>query len=80
MRAYALNSDNYPLRTEKNGKKKNPILHVCSMDGSKSKEFLADKNLFQVCSTDKGKPESIIVDEISTEESESECFHKSINK
>ena len=38
------------------------------------------KNLSQVCSADESKSESVIVDESSTEESESEIFHKSINK
>ena len=33
----------------------------------------------QVCSTDEGESESVIVDKSSTEESESESVHKSIN-
>ena len=36
--------------------------------------------LSQVRSTDKDESKIIIVDEISTEESESECVHKNINK
>ena len=39
-----------------------------------------DKNLSQDCSTDEDESKSIIVDEISTEEIESECAHKSANK
>ena len=57
-----------------------PISHVCSMYDIESKEVPADKNLLQVCSTDKGESESVIVDEISTEESGSECVQKIINE
>ena len=39
-----------------------------------------DKILLQVCSTDNTKSGSVIVDKISTEDSESESVHKSINK
>ena len=39
-----------------------------------------DENLLQACSTDKGESEGIIIDVSSTEESESESVHKSINK
>ena len=53
-----------------------PILPIVSMDKSESKELLADKDLSQICSTDEGKPESVIVDEIPMEESKSECVHK----
>ena len=80
MRADALNLHVYPVRTEMTGTKHIPVLHVCSMDESESEEFLVAENLSQVCSTDKEKSKSIIVDEISTEESESECVHKDINK
>ena len=38
------------------------------------------KKLSQVYSKDESEPESIIVDESSTEDSESESVHKSINK
>ena len=57
-----------------------PISQVCVSDESESKEILANKNLLQVCSTDKGKSEIVIVDEISTKERESEIFHKIINE
>ena len=57
-----------------------PISHVCSADESKSKEFLTEKTLSQVYSTDEGKLESIIVDESSTEKRGSESVHKIINK
>ena len=62
MRADDLKLDNYPVRTEMTGKKQILILHVCSTDDIKSKEFLADKNLSQVCSMDEGESESFIVD------------------
>ena len=55
MRYDALNSDNYPVRTEMTGAKRIPISHVCYMDHSKPKEFLVDETLSQVCSTYKGK-------------------------
>ena len=57
-----------------------PISHVCSADESESKEFLTEKTLSQVYSTDEGKLESIIVDESSTEKRGSESVHKIINK
>ena len=47
------------------------FLHVCDSDEIESKEIFADKNLSQVYSTDNGKSEIVIVDENSTEESES---------
>ena len=55
MRADALNSENYPVITEMTGSKNITILHVCSTDDSKSKEFLVDENLLQVCYTDDDK-------------------------
>ena len=48
-------------------------LHVFSTNGSKSKDFLVDETLSQVYSTDKEKPENIIANGSSTEESESKC-------
>ena len=79
-RADYLNLDIDTLRTEMTGTKQIPISHFCYTDEIKSKEFLADEKLLQVCSTDEVKSESVIVDESSTEESESESVHKSINK
>ena len=55
-------------------------MHIFSTDESESKEFLAYENLSQVCSTDEGKSERVIFDEISMEESQSECVQKIINK
>ena len=52
MRADALNSENYPLRTEMSGTKHIPTSHVCSTDKSELKEFLVDKKLLHICSTD----------------------------
>ena len=46
----------------------------------KSKGIITDKNLSQVCSTDKSESEIGIFDESSTEESKSKRVHKSINK
>ena len=70
MRADALNLESYPVIVEMTGVKHIPILHVCYMDSSESKEFLVDKTLSQVCSRDEDK-KNIVVDESSTEESES---------
>ena len=47
---------------------------------SESEEFLVEETLLQVYSTDEDESKSIIVVESSTEESESECVHKNINK
>ena len=56
------------------------ISHICSLENSKSKGIIADKNSSQVCYTDKIESESVIVDESSTEESKSESINKIINK
>ena len=55
MKADALNLDINPVRKKMTGTKQIPISHFCSTDESKSTEFLADENLSQVYSTDKGK-------------------------
>ena len=52
MRADALNSDNYPARTERTGAKHIMILYIYSTDNSESKEFLWEKKLLQVCFTE----------------------------
>ena len=65
---------------EMTGRQQITILHVCSTDESKSKEFLADKQLLQVYSMDDGKPESVISNKSSTEDSKSESVHKIINE
>ena len=57
-----------------------PISHAFDSYESKSKDILAEKILSKVCSTDEGESESIIVDESSMEESESEIVHKRINR
>ena len=62
------------------GVKKIPISHVYSMEDSKSNEYLVGETLLQVCFTEKDKSKIIIVDESSTEASESECVHKIANK
>ena len=66
MRADALNSENHPVITEMTGVSHIPILHVRSMGDSKSKGFLVDEKLLQVCSTDKDKSKRIIFDVSST--------------
>ena len=79
MRSDALKSDNNTVRKEITGEKHIKIYHVCSTDDNKSKELLVGKNLLQVCSMDKDELKKN-VNEGSTEERKSECFHKSINK
>ena len=79
MKDDSLSSHIDPVRTKMTGIQQIPIAYVCDFDGSKSKYFLVDENLSQVCSTDDGEPESVIFDESSTEESESERVHKIIN-
>ena len=79
MRYYTFNSHVDPVRTEMIVTQHIPILKVCYLDNNESKGIIADKNLSQVCSTDKSKSESAIVNEISTEEGESESVRKSIN-
>ena len=53
IRADALNLENYPVRTEMTGKKQILTLHVCYTEKSGLKEFLVDKTLSHICSTDK---------------------------
>ena len=71
MRDDSLNSDVNPVRTEMTCTQHIPISHVCDLDEIKSKDILAEKNLLQVCYTNKGKLERVITDESSTEEIES---------
>ena len=80
MRYDDLNLDVYPVRTETTSTKQIPTSHLCSTDESELKEFLVDKTLSHICSTDEEKSKGIIVDECYTEEDESECVHKNINK
>ena len=80
MRADALNSDNFPVRMETTTTKNIPTSHVFSMNKRELKEFLVDKPLSHICSTDEEKSKCIIVDECSTKENESGCVHKNINK
>ena len=69
MRADDLNLHAYPVRTKMTGTKQIPVLHVCSKFMIKSENFLMDRTLSQICSTDEEESESIIVDESSKEES-----------
>ena len=80
MRSDALNLHIYPVRTEMTGMDHIPMSNVCSTDQSKSEEFPVDETLPQVYSIDKDESKSIFVDESSTEESESKCVHKIINR
>ena len=80
MRANSLNLQVYPVIMEITGMKRIVISRVCSTDESESEEFLVDVTLSQVCSMDEEKSKWIVIDVISTEESESECAHKNINK
>ena len=41
-----------------------PILHVCDWDENKPKEFFADENLLQFCSTDKGKSDIVVAEKV----------------
>ena len=56
-----------------------PISYVCDSDERKSKGILVDEKLSKFYYTDESESESVIVNENSTEESESESGHKSIN-
>ena len=53
MRVDALNSDNYPVRTEMTARKQILTSHLCSTEESELKEFLIEKTLLQICSKDK---------------------------
>ena len=70
MRADALNQQVEPVRTEMTGKQQIKISQICDSNESKSKGIIADEKLLKFCSMDKGKPESVIIDESSMEESE----------
>ena len=76
MRADALNSHVYPVRTDVTA----PSLHVCSADESELKELLVNENLSQKCSSDEGESKGIIVDECSTEDNGSELEGIIVNK
>ena len=54
MRAGAFNLHVGPVRTKISGPQHILILHVCDLDESKSKEICENRNLSQVCFTDKG--------------------------
>ena len=56
------------------------ISQVYSTDESELNEFLVNKKLLQICSTDKEESKGINTNKCSTEEDESECVHKNINK
>ena len=62
MRDDALNSHVYPVRTEITATKQILISHVFSTCESELKEFLGDKTLLQICSTDEDESKCITVD------------------
>ena len=63
MRAGALNSEVYPVRTYMTDTKQIPNSDVCSTHDGKLKEFLVDKTLLQICSTDTDGSKGISVNE-----------------
>ena len=79
VRADAFNLHVEPVRTKMDGTQEILILYVCDSDERKPKGIIADEILSRACYMDKSKSESIIVNESSFEESESESVHKSIN-
>ena len=80
MRADTLNLDTEPVRMEMPVINHIPISRIFSTEKGELKEYLVNKNLSQVYSTDEGKSESIITAESSTEEIKLESVHKIINK
>ena len=80
MRDDAFNLHVDSVRAEITGTQHISISHVCFSEDSKSKVIIVDENLSQVCSRNKNKSESVISNESSTEESESESVCKRINK
>ena len=50
------------------------------MDESELKEFMFNKTLSHICSAYEEESKGIIFNKCSTEEDESECVHKNINK
>ena len=78
MGADAINFHVDPVRMEMTGTQQILILHFCKSYDNESKQILADKKISQVCSTDQGDSEIVIVDKSSKEEGESEIIHKSI--
>ena len=80
MIADAHNLDNYLVKTKMTATKQIPILHVCCKYEINLKEFIFDKNLSQIYSTDEDESKLILVDKCSTNKHESECVHKNINK
>ena len=48
-----------------------PTSYICSTENRELKEFLVDKTLSHICSTDKDKTKGITVGDCSTEEDKS---------
>ena len=70
-RADSFNLHVYPVRTEMTATKQIPVSHVCSTDNSELNEFIVNKTLSHIFSTDEEKSKGIIVDECSMEEDKS---------
>ena len=79
VRSDAFNSHVYPVITEMTVMQQILISHIFYSYEIESKEILSGGNLSQVCYTDEGKSEIVIVNESSTEEIESKSAHKSIS-
>ena len=79
IRADTFNSQFDPIIMQMTSMQYIPILQVFCLDESKSKGIITDKNIQQVCSTYKSEKERVIVNESSTDESESKIVHKGIN-
>ena len=74
VRDYAFNLHVDPVRTEMSGTQQITISQIYSSDERKAKGIIADEKLSQVCFTDKIKPERVIENGTSTDNSESESF------
>ena len=66
MRADTLNLHVDPVIIEMTGMQHIPISHLSGSDKRKSKDFLSEENLLQVCSMDKGESERVISNESTT--------------
>ena len=76
MRADALNSHVYPIRTGENGTQQISTSQGYSKDESELKEFLVDENLSHICSTDEDESKSIIVENVPRRKMNQNAFTK----
>ena len=75
VKANSLDSHIDPVNTEMTGTNYILMLYICFKDESESEEFLVEKTLSRVYSTDMDKSKIITVNENSTDDSKSECVH-----